>query len=248
MVRQVNLETAKLREGMKTLDIAVISDLHLNSVDLESRLEGALEALGTIQYDLLISLGDLIEVGLDREDWPPLAAELAELKPRLGKYAVMGNHEYYTARYGSPGFAEKFHREAGFILLRQEAEVVAGVIQLVGLDDRHYGLPPAKARSIELNLLQQLSPDLFTILLKHRPEVSQTSLGLFDLQLAGHTHAGQIWPFRYMVGLAFDYVRGLYDLGSGSRLYVAQGTGTWGPPMRVGTQAEITLIRLSQKD
>ena len=248
VVRQVNLETTKLPEGLKKLDIAVISDLHLNSVDLEGRLDRTLEALGSIRYDLLISLGDLIEVGLDKQNWPPLADRLAELRPRLGKYAVMGNHEYYTARYGSSGFAQKFHQKAGFTLLRQEAEVVAGVVQLVGLDDRHFGISPGKARSIELNLLQQLSPDLYTILLKHRPEVSQTSLGLFDLQLAGHTHGGQIWPFKYVVGLIFDYLGGLYDLGSGSRLYVVQGTGTWGPPLRVGTKAELTLIRLSRNE
>ncbi len=243
-VREVVLKTAKLPPGLKELKIAVIADLHLNSVELEGRLHRVVKTLEGLDYDLLLSLGDLIEVGLDWQNWKPLAAELAALKPRLGKYAVMGNHEFYTGRYGDPDFAARFHRRAGFTLLRQEAEVVAGTVQLVGIDDRHFGLPPGKARSIELNLLQQLCPKLPTLLLKHRPEVSQTSLGLFDLQLSGHTHAGQMWPFNYAVALVFGRTRGLHELSSSSRLYITQGTGTWGPPVRVGTQAELTLLRL----
>ncbi len=243
-VRELTLETGKPGEGMRELRIAVISDLHLNSVELETRLDRVVEALKPLRYDLLISLGDLVEVGLEWQDWSPPAEKLAALRPRLGKYAVMGNHEFYSARYGDPAFAEKFHRVSGFTLLRQEAEVVAGLVQLVGLDDPHFGTPSTKARAIELNLLQQLNPSLPTLLLKHRPEVSQTSLGLFDLQLSGHTHGGQLWPFNYLVGWIFPHIKGLYDLGSGSRLYVNQGTGTWGPPVRVGTEAEITLVRL----
>ena len=243
-VQQVVLESSKLPAGVDMLKIAVISDLHLGSVEVGGRLERTLKKLRDLDYDLLVSLGDLIEVGLDRRDWPPLAQELAALKPRLGKYAVMGNHEFYTDRFGAHDFATEFHRRAGFVLLRQEAEVVAGTIQLVGMDDRHFGLPLAKARTIELNLLQQLDPGLPTLLLKHQPEIAPTSLGLFDLQLSGHTHAGQIWPFNYLVALVFGQTRGLHQLASGSRLYITQGTGTWGPPIRVGTDAELTLIRL----
>jgi predicted MPP superfamily phosphohydrolase len=243
-VRNVVMETNKLPAGTDILKIAVISDLHLGSVEMGGRLERTLEKLKSLDYDLLLSLGDLIEVGLDHRDWPPLAQGLAEVKPRLGKYAVTGNHEYYTGRYGTPEFTDEFHRRAGFVLLRQEAEVVAGTVQLVGMDDPSYGLTRAQAGAIELNLLQQLDPALPTLLLKHQPRVAPTSLGLFDLQLSGHTHAGQMWPFNYLVALVFGQTRGLHELPSGSRLYISQGTGTWGPPVRVGTESELTLIRL----
>jgi predicted MPP superfamily phosphohydrolase len=243
-VRELTLTTNKLPPGMKELKLVQISDLHLHSVESHTRLERLIKVLEPLSFDLLISTGDLIEAGLDRADWHPLARRLAGLKPKLGKYAVFGNHEYYAGRFGDQGFAQKFHAEAGFIVLRQEAEKVAGLVQLVGLDDPAFGLGRNRARTVELNLLQRLDPELPVILLKHQPQVEETSLSLFDLQLSGHTHGGQLWPFNYLVETRFPRYRGLHELGGGSRLLVSIGTGTWGPPVRVGARPEVVLIRL----
>lgn len=243
-VREVSLTSPKPGPETEEIRIALISDLHLHSVESHTRLERLIRVLEPLNYDLLISIGDLIEAGLDRAEWRSLAQRLAGIKPRLGKYAVFGNHEYYAERFGGDGFAQRFHEEAGFIVLRQEAELVAGLIQLVGLDDPAFGLGRNKARTMELNLLQRLDPKLPIILLKHQPQVEETSLSLFDLQLSGHTHGGQIWPFNYLVETRFPRYRGLHDLGGGSSLFVSTGTGTWGPPVRVGAQAEVILIRL----
>jgi predicted MPP superfamily phosphohydrolase len=88
----------------------------------------------------------------------------------------------------------------------------------------------------------------FTILLKHHPLVQEASLGLFDLQLSGHTHKGQIFPFNYPVRLRYRYIAGLYDLGKGSRIYTSRGTGTWGPPLRLFSPAEVTIITISPEN
>jgi len=243
-VRELTLTTKKLPPGMEELRIVHLSDLHLHSVESQTRLERLIRVLEPLSYDLLVSTGDLIEAGLDRTDWRPLARRLAAIKPRLGKYAVFGNHEYYAGRFGDQGFALDFHAQAGFVVLRQEAEKVAGLIQLAGLDDPAFGLRRNRARTVEFNLLQRLDPDLPAILLKHQPQVEETSLGLFDLQLSGHTHGGQMWPFNYLVETRYPRYKGLHDLGGGSRLWVTIGAGTWGPPVRVGTRAEVVLIRL----
>lgn len=245
-VKEISLATTKLPPKMNSLRILLIGDLHLFSVEADSRLERILKVIEPMDFDLLVSVGDLIDVGLDRAEWRPLARKLARFKPRLGKYAVFGNHEYYSSHYGHQEFAGDFHREAGFVVLRQEAEVVQGVVQLVGLDDPHYGLKRNSARSLEFNLLKQMDRSKLTILLKHQPQVEQTSLGLFDLQLSGHTHGGQVWPFSLLVRLVYPRWRGLYKLEGGSLLYVTVGAGTWGPPVRVGAKPEVVLIRFQK--
>jgi predicted MPP superfamily phosphohydrolase len=96
----------------------------------------------------------------------------------------------------------------------------------------------------ERQLLSGLPKDKFTLFLKHRPDVEQSSEGLFDLQLSGHAHKGQLFPFTLVVRLVFPRIAGLYQLSSGSWLYVSRGTGTWGPPIRFLAPPEITVIDL----
>ena len=116
--------------------------------------------------------------------------------------------------------------KAGFRVLRNEV-VQAGPITLAGVDD----LTAAQFNVIrplsERKLLEKLPRDRFTLFLKHQPRMEQSSFGLFDLQLSGHTHKGQIFPFTILVRMRFPMLAGDYDLGKGSRLHVSRGTGTW---------------------
>ena len=94
----------------------------------------------------------------------------------------------------------------------------------------------------EKDLLSGLPKDKFTLFLKHRPDVEKSAVGLFDLQLSGHAHKGQIFPWTLLVRLVFPQIAGLYDLSSGSSLYVSRGSGTWGPPIRFLAPPEVTII------
>ena len=100
----------------------------------------------------------------------------------------------------------------------------------------------------QLRLLQHFQNGLYTILLKHQPRVERESLGLFDLQLSGHTHGGQIFPFGLLIRLFYQSPFGLTALHNNGWLYVSRGTGTWGPPMRVFARPEITVIQLTNLD
>lgn len=91
-------------------------------------------------------------------------------------------------------------------------------------------------------------PGLFTLLLKHRPTAEADSLGRFDLQLSGHTHRGQIFPFNYVTGAIYPMQEGLYRLAGGSARYTSRGTGTWGPPMRIAAPPEVTIIHLTRQE
>jgi hypothetical protein len=99
----------------------------------------------------------------------------------------------------------------------------------------------------EAELLAGLPRDRFILFLKHQPRIDQSSIGLYDLMLSGHTHKGQIFPFNLATRLLFPMNAGAYDLGKGSRLYVSRGSGTWGPPIRFLAPPEITVIELVRK-
>jgi predicted MPP superfamily phosphohydrolase len=125
---------------------------------------------------------------------------------------------------------------------------VAGLLNIVGVDD-----PAAKRFGIDTNpseaeILGKFSDDKLTILLKHRPMISEKSKGLFDLQLSGHLHKGQVFPFSLITSLLFPYHNGLFKLEGHSYIYVSRGTGTWGPPVRFLSPPEITVIEFQRTE
>jgi len=110
-------------------------------------------------------------------------------------------------------------------------------LNIVGVDDPATGAPED-----EKAILGKAQNGLFTLFLKHRPDPAEDSLGLFDLQLSGHTHYGQLFPFRYVSGFVYPLQNGPYYLSKGSMLYTSRGSGTWGPPIRVLATPEVTIF------
>ena len=132
-------------------------------------------------------------------------------------------------------------------MLRGEALTLAGLISIAGVDDPAGGRFGLSKNVAEKTLLAKLPRETFTLLLKHRPTIDGESLGLFDLQLSGHTHRGQIFPFGLITRLVFPYHSGYYQLAKDSRLYASRGAGTWGPPIRFLAPPEVTVIDLIHK-
>jgi hypothetical protein len=187
---------------------------------------------------VVVSTGDLIDAGPDRLS--RFADILGEVTPEHGKFAVTGNHEAYVGPAKSLAVTER----AGFEMLSYQVATVGGLVHFVGVDD------PAVRRQImmdgraELAVLQQAPKEGFTVLLKHQPRVNRASVEWFDLQLSGHTHGGQIFPFHWLVRLAYPARTGLSQVGHETWLYVSRGTGTWGPPIRFLAPSELTVIEL----
>lgn len=234
----ITIKTAKIPEAIGRLRIVQISDVHLGIIVREERLKRILKVIREANPDILISTGDLVDGQID--SLAGLSDILSNVQPRYGKYAITGNHEFYA---GLPQALEILRR-AGFSVLRGEAVTASGLINIAGVDDptgRYFGVFKGMP---EKELLSRLSKDKFTLLLKHQPFVSESTFGLYDLQLSGHTHRGQIFPFRLIVQLIFPHIAGWYDLPNGSHLYVSRGTGTWGPPIRFLSPPEITVIDL----
>ena len=233
-VDEVRLASAKLPPGTKPLRIVQISDLHLGLIHREEALAPIISRLQQLQPDLLLATGDIVDAQINHLDG--LSDLWKRLDPPLGKFVVTGNHEVYAGLEQSLDFLSR----SGFVVLRNRTETVGDRLTLVGVDD-----PATGHAGDEASLLKDVPADRFTILMKHRPRIAEAAAELFDLQLSGHTHRGQIYPFNYLTGLEYPLQNGLYRAGSSSHLYTSRGTGTWGPPMRVLSPPEITLFEIS---
>jgi len=230
----VRLTTPKLGAGRDRLRLVQVSDLHLGLLRREEALRPVVARLKELAPDLLVATGDVVDAQINHLDG--LSDLWREVDPPLGKFAITGNHEVYAGL----GQSLEFLRRSGFIVLRNESRDVGGALTLVGVDDDHVRGP----RPDEAALLSAQPRGRFTVLLKHRPSVSPGGAGLSDLQLSGHTHLGQIFPFRFLTGLQYPLQNGLYELPGGGKLYTSRGTGTWGPPMRVLAPPEITVFEV----
>lgn len=235
---RITIKTHLLPVGSQPLKIAQISDVHLGIIEGQKRIDQIASILFKEKPDLLLCTGDLMDGAIPHLNH--MSIYFAAINPPLGKFAVTGNHEFYAGLKESLAFL----KEAGFTVLRGEA-VTTGPVRVAGVDF------PAERHTGELSYIdEQAALDtgddqgLFTILLKHNPLVNESSLGRFQLQLSGHTHKGQIFPFNYPVRLRYRYIAGLYDLGMGSSIYTSRGSGTWGPPLRLFAPAEVTIFTI----
>lgn len=238
---RVRVETPKLPAGIEKVTIVQVSDIHLGLVNRERMLERAVAAVREARPDMVVSTGDLVDGQINNING--LSDMLRDIKPRYGKYAIMGNHEFYAG----VGVSEDFTRKAGFRMLRNEGITIDGIMNVAGVDDDAARRSSGRHSPGERSLLEGLPRHLFTVFLKHRPVVAGSSQGLFDIQLSGHTHGGQIYPFKYITRISFPMIAGLYPLKNGSLLYVSRGTGTWGPPIRFLTPPEVTVIEVVGK-
>jgi predicted MPP superfamily phosphohydrolase len=189
-----------------------------------------------LKPDLLVSTGDLYDGGLRERS--TIIDLFRDLEAPYGKYACTGNHEFI---HGIEQTSE-FTLEAGFKLLRNESIRQGDFLCVAAVDDPAGSSFGSASVVSEEDVFNSLSPDRLNIFLKHQPRIGAKSIGKFDLQLSGHTHKGQIFPFTLIVSLFYPYMDGLFDLGDSSYLYVSRGTGTWGPPIRFLTFPEITVI------
>ena len=237
-LEKVTLASRKIPASMSGLRIVQISDVHLGLIVRHKRLEKILAAVKTAKPDLLVSTGDLVDGQIN--DLKGLAEMLQDIKPRYGKYAVTGNHEFYAGLQEALAFTER----AGFTILRNKGMDVADSFNIAGVDDRTGIYWDNQPEISESDMLQSLDTEKFTLLLKHRPEVDRASLGLFDLQLSGHTHKGQVFPFNIVTLFYFPIHWGCLNPVDHCFLYVSRGSGTWGPPIRFLSPPEVTLIEL----
>ena len=233
-----------LPDSFENFTIAQISDLHVGPTIKRSYVEKVVNQISNINPDLIAITGDMVDGSIDylRKDLEPLSQMVAN----YGTYFVTGNHEYYSG-------AERWLDETdsmGFINLVNENKLITindQSIALAGVTDyrAHQIIPSHKTNP--KGALKGIKGDKVKILLAHQPSsIFKANEAGFDLQISGHTHGGQFWPFTYPTKKANPYLSGLHN-HKGTQIYVNSGTGYWGPPLRLGVTAEITFFKFKRK-
>lgn len=236
--RHITISSPKIPKGAGRIRVAQVSDVHLGMIVGKARLQRILDQVKAADPDIFVATGDLLDGQMD--DSEGLIGLFQEITPAYGKFAVTGNHELYVGLDRSLAFMT----HAGFRVLRNEGISIPGRITIAGVDDEGRGHQGVQREISDKVVLAGLPQQGFILFLKHRPELENNALEYFDLQLSGHTHGGQIFPFSLISKLFYPIGAGLHTLEGPSYLYVSKGTGTWGPPIRFLAPPEVTIIDL----
>ncbi|UYL10135.1 metallophosphoesterase [Bdellovibrio sp. SKB1291214] len=241
-VIKVEIPFKNLPEGLNGLRLLHITDLHVAPGLPIPFVQKLVDKTNSLNADLVIFTGDILDDHAGRHI--PEFDILKKIQSKFGTYYVPGNHEYY---WNIESSLAAFRGIGYHVLLNQTEtlQVNGSALQISGIADpaaRQFGHEPADLEK----LVSQQKAEAFKIFLAHQPAIADKACDKgFDLQLSGHTHGGQFFPWNFLIVFFQRYPKGLYSLKN-MRLYVNQGTGYWGPSLRLGTFCELTEITLKK--
>jgi uncharacterized protein len=243
-VKRIEILLRRLPPSLDGTRIVQICDMHVGGLLGQKFVERVVRTANELKPDVIAIVGDLVDGTI--EQLRPALASVASLRARHGVFFVTGNHEYYS-RSSARAWMDEIDGMGVRVLRNQRVAIGEGAesFDLAGVPDHGASRFPDDGPAEDIaGALAGRDPSRAVVLLAHQPIAihKAASLGV-DLQLSGHTHGGQIWPWGALVRLQQPYIRGLHRIGE-SQLYVSCGTGFWGPPMRLGAPAEITEIIL----
>ncbi|EAK2120063.1 metallophosphoesterase [Campylobacter coli] len=234
-IQSTDIYLAKLDRDLK---IAMLTDIHLGKNLHKDFLDRLIVEVNLQKPDMVVIVGDLIDT--NPKDLKNYISKLNDFNSTYGTFYALGNHEYY---HGINEVLDLLRKHTNMkILINQNLDLgfinIAGLGDLAGLDRGLYAPDLARVK-VDLNTSKA------SILLAHQPKTALLyNLSDFDLILSGHTHGGQIFPFMFLVKLHQGFIRGLYDLGENTKLFVSSGAGFWGPSLRVFAPNEIAILNL----
>ncbi len=240
-VVDVEVPFEDLPQGLERFRIVQLSDIHVGPTIRKPTVERIVERVNKLDADMVVITGDLIDGYLKyrREDAEPLL----DLKSRYGTYYCSGNHEYYW----DPHNWFEWLEEGGVTVLHNEHALIerdGARLLMAGCTDYTAGRYIEEHATDPKGALEGAPEHDISILLAHQPpSIHEAAEAGYDLQLSGHTHGGQFWPWIYVVGVVHPFSVGL-GRQDDTWIYVSRGTGYWGPPMRLGAPSEITCVEL----
>lgn len=245
-VRKLDLAIAKKAANLNGLNIVAASDIHMGTIMGRDRVDHIVKLINSLDPDLVLLLGDILDMEMAPVIKQNLGEALRSIESRFGVYAVTGNHEHIAGVKEACDYLV----EHNIIVLRDQVTKIADSFFLIGREDLSSGRfsDPQRSDGSRRKDLRELMADVDrshpVILMDHQPsDLTQASLQGIDLQLSGHTHNGQLWPFNYIVNSIYDLAWGYRKIAD-THFYVSNGVGTWGPPIRVGNRPEIVQIHL----
>jgi predicted MPP superfamily phosphohydrolase len=240
-IKTLNLSVGKKSSNVDSFNIVAVSDIHLGTIIGKSRLQRIVALINSLDADLVLLPGDVFDEDIGPVIKENLGETLRTIRSKHGVVAITGNHEYI----GGAEAACRYLNDHGIAVLRDGSLTIDGVCTVVGREDlssRQFG---GKQRKNLDDLMNTTDGKLPVILLDHQPfHLEDAEKHGVDLQLSGHTHHGQLWPFNYISQKIFEVSWGYKKKGN-THIYVSCGVGTWGPPVRIGNTPEIVNIRLA---
>lgn len=241
VIRKLDLHIAKKAGGMQNLNVVMMSDIHLGTLIGNGQLENIINKVDALNPDIILLAGDVLDEDLEPVLRNNIGETLSRLKAPLGVYAVMGNHEYI----GGAEAAAEYLSNHGIQIIRDSVVKINDAFYIIGREDRDKKRFSGQERVSLESLMQQVDDDYPLILMDHQPWYPEKAAELgVDLQLSGHTHHGQLWPLNYITSAIYTVSRGYAKMGQ-THIFVSNGVGTWGPPVRVGNRPEIIHFSLS---
>jgi predicted MPP superfamily phosphohydrolase len=242
-IKQVDVTIPRLGRGFDGTRVIVLCDTHFGPINRTRWSAKVAAAVNELSPDIVCHAGDIADGTVSRRR--EQAAPLATMRSRLANVYVTGNHEYFGEAQGWLDHMEVLGWEP---LHNRHVVVERGGDSLVvaGVDDATAGSSGLAGHGADMaHALAGVDPDLPVLLVAHQPkQVKQAASAGVDLQISGHTHGGQIWPFHFLVRTDQPSVHGLTRHGQRTQLYTSRGTGFWGPPLRIFAPSEITLLTL----
>ena len=246
-VKNVDVVIPRLGPGTDGLRVAVITDTHYGPINRARWSAGVAARVNALGADVVCHVGDIADGAVDVRE--PQARPLASVEATSFRVYVTGNHEYFSEAHGWLDYMESI---GWAVLHNQHVIVERGGDRLVvaGVDDATAHAAGVRGHGANLEAaLAEADRTLPVLLLAHQPkQVAHAMRAGVDLQISGHTHGGQIWPFNLLVRLEQPVVHGLSRHGDRTQLYTSRGTGFWGPPFRVFAPSEITVLTLRRPD
>ena len=242
-VVRVDVPIPGLPPAWQGFTVAQISDVHVGPTIRQRYVRRIVDRVNTLQADVVAITGDLVDGRVN--ELAAQVAPLADLRSRHGTFFVTGNHEYYS---GAPAWIDELRRLGLTVLLNEHVVIAASdagrPLVLAGVTDFSAGHFDPAHRSDPVRALAGAPPDAVRLLLAHQPRSAAAAADAgFDLQLSGHTHGGQFYPWNLFVRFQQPFTAGLHRWGT-LWVYTSRGTGYWGPPNRFGSPSEITCLRL----
>jgi len=231
----------KIKDLKQSYSIVQLSDVHIGGLIDQKFIRNIVKKVNVLNPDVVVITGDLVDIALHYAK--PALSELKNLKSKYGTYFIVGNHEYLhgiddiIGTVNSMGI-KTLENENVYIGEVNKGFNLAGVYDQAGYRMEHHEPDLNKA-------LENTNKEVPTVLLAHQPVFIEEVSNDVSLVLSGHTHGGQLYPFRVLVKMVQPYIAGLYKHSEDTQIYVNKGTGFWGPPMRLGASSEITYITIS---
>lgn len=244
VTKTYNLNIKKHAGKLKSLNVVMASDFHLGTILGKSFLNNVVDRINALKPDIILLAGDIFDEDLSGVIKNNIDEELVRLKSKYGVFAVTGNHEYI----GGIEAASKYLIAHGVNLLRDKYEMIDGSFYLVGREDRSSRQFAGKQRKDLKELMAGIDKSYPVIMMDHQPfGLNEAFENGVDLQLSGHTHNGQLWPFNYLIEKIYDLGWG-YKVNGNTHYYVSCGVGGWGPPIRTGSRPEIINFKIKFVD